>query len=109
MFLILSVTLTAFPASTVAVSAVAVSSISSSVQGPLAADVTNEKAVGVGLGVGEEVGTNGCGGSLEVVVGSAEFVAAVFCAPLLDGPPQAYDTMSTTIARPTSTTARRRQ
>src|SRR5262252_4815422 len=87
MFLTLSVTPTACLEATVAVSAVAMSSISSSEQGPFAADVTNEK--GVGLGVGEAVGTNGCGGSLEVRVGSGEFVAARFCAPLLDGPLQA--------------------
>src|SRR5690349_10976722 len=71
MFFTLSVTATGCFGATVAASAVAVSSISSSVQGPLAADVTNEKAVGVGLGVGEVLGTNGCGGSLDVVVGSA--------------------------------------
>src|SRR5689334_9700463 len=81
MFLILSVTATVCFGATVAASAVAISSISSSEHGPLAADVTNENAVGVGLGVGEVSGTKGCGGSLEVTVGSGEFVAAVFCAP----------------------------
>jgi hypothetical protein len=47
------------------------------VHGPDAADVTNENAVAVGLrltlglGVGDELGTVGCGGSLDVVSAAA--------------------------------------
>jgi hypothetical protein len=107
MFLMVMVNETGAPRCALDGFAPAVRPISSSVHGPLAAGSGSVYGVGVGVGgvvVGGGVAMKGC---RIVVVGVA--VACGLSAPDEDVPPHAYTTMSVMIAKPTSTTARRRQ